>query len=674
MACTHAVKALDTPAVLSPQLSMVNFALKELLTPTMISDETLYETLKKYWGYDEFRSIQIDIIHSVLRGEDTLGLMPTGGGKSLTFQVPTMASDKVTIVITPLIALMKDQVAGLRKRGILAHAITSEMHHDDMIAAYDNCIFGAAKFLYVSPERLKTELFQSKVCQIPVGMIVVDEAHCISQWGHDFRPSYRNIADIRSLLPGIPILALTATATPKVVKDIMTQLQFKKSNVIKMSFRRENLIYSVIEIEDKLGKLINILKNSQGSAIVYARNRRKTKDVAEELQRNGFSASFFHAGLSVQDKNKRQEDWSNGDIRIIVCTNAFGMGIDKPDVRLVVHIDAPASIEAYFQEAGRAGRDGLRADAILLWSTNDKTMLLRHLTNSFPPKDSIIDIYNGVSNACEIGVGCGEGHSEEFNLENWCFNTHKSLTLAYNAMQILARAEYMSYEPNMEFPSRVKILLDSEKLYPVLNTYPKLAPVINALLRSTTGLFTDYQQIDEEFIGRLCNKSRQDVYECLLELSRLGVVSYNPKKHSSLVSWLQDRVHERYFVIPKDVYEDRQRDQRSRVNSIIAYATRNDECRSILLLRYFGEKSSSECGQCDVCRADDIKREKKAQLKIVDSEVRKILSEGDLHYEQLVRLSGCDRADVSLVVRDMRDMFELNIDENGVCHYHPEQQ
>lgn len=630
------------------------------------------EVLKKYWGYDSFRSIQLDIITSIGEGRDTLGLMPTGGGKSITFQVPAMAKESgVCIVVTPLLALMKDQVAGLRKKGILAHAVNSTMRHDEMLAAYDNCIYGGCRFLYVSPERLQSELFLNKVAAMEVSMIVVDEAHCISQWGYDFRPSYLHIADLRDILPGVPVLALTATATPKVAADIMEKLRFSKPNLFKMSFERKNISYVVRRTEAKEVQMIEILQRVPGSAIVYVRNRRRTREYCELIKHAGISADYFHAGLPVKEKDKRQEDWTAGRTRVIVCTNAFGMGIDKPDVRVVIHIDAPESLEAYFQEAGRAGRDGNRSYAVFLWSDADAAIMKRNLTNTFPPLEYVVGVYNSICNANEIGVDYGAEHVAQFDVEIFCKDTHRAILQVLGSLAILERAGYIEYQPNIEFHSRAMFLIERGRLYGVEEHYPHLAPVIKSLLRMYSGLFMEYANISEERISRQLGLTRQEVYERLLELSRIGVISYNPQKKTSLITWLCDRVHEKYMVFPKAIYQDRFDDAKRRIDTVIRYCTNNSKCRSRQLLEYFGDKSGKDCGHCDVC----IERKKvganaRANYEAIKSSILTRLKErSEIYYEELRCVDGYDPREVAEVIRyllgdgilsvDVRNLYRL---------------
>lgn len=623
------------------------------------------EILKKYWGYDSFRSIQLDIITSIGEGRDTLGLMPTGGGKSITFQVPALAKESgVCLVVTPLLALMKDQVAGLRRKGILAHAVNSAMRRDEMLAAYDNCIYGGCRFLYVSPERLQSDLFLDKVVNMDVSMIVVDEAHCISQWGYDFRPSYLHIAELRDVLPDAPVLALTATATPKVASDIMDKLRFRKPNVFKMSFERKNISYVVRRTEAKETQTVEILRRVPGSAIIYVRNRKRTRDYAEILKRAGISADYFHAGLPVKEKDRRQEDWTSGKTRVIVCTNAFGMGIDKPDVRVVIHVDAPESLEAYFQEAGRAGRDGNRSYAVFLWSGADAANLKRNLTNTFPPLDYVVGVYNSICNANEIGLGCGSGHVVQFDIDRYCSDTRRGALQVLGSLAILERAGYLEFLPNVEFQSRVMFLIERGRLARVEEEYPHLSPVIKALLRIYTGLFMEYATINEERIGRMCELTRQEVYERLLELSRIGVLSYNPQKKASLISWLSDRVHEKYMVFPKSIYQDRFDDAKRRIDTVIRYCTADDVCRSRMLLEYFGDKSASDCGCCDVCLAKKKSYvQAAADKKVLEgSIVSRLKACGELNYEDLRCVDGFEPREVSVVIRDMLADGILEVD------------
>ncbi|MBQ5616915.1 MAG: ATP-dependent DNA helicase RecQ, partial [Bacteroidaceae bacterium] len=486
------------------------------------------EILKRYWGYDDFRGIQREIIESIGNGRDTLGLMPTGGGKSITFQVPALAEDGLCIVVTPLIALMKDQVANLRSRSIKAAAIYSGMKTADVIKALENCIFGDYKFLYISPERLSSELFLTKIKKVNVRLITVDEAHCISQWGHDFRPAYRRIGELRNLFPGVPVLALTATATPEVVKDIQQQLGFKEENCYSMSFERKNLVYVVRNTDNKAKELLHILDKVQGSAIVYTQNRQKTKEVCDFLVSRGITAEFYHAGLSPEVKDSREEAWKSGRSRVMVSTNAFGMGIDKPDVRLVVHIDLPSSIEAYFQEAGRAGRDGNLAYAVTLFAHSDKQVVARRLGDNYPPKEFIREIYDEICYYYSMALGDGLNCTFEFSLSDFCKKYHRPLHQTDSALRLLTRMGYIEYVEEMEYASRVRFIVDKDALFHFRGLPADYELLVNALLRNYSGLFTDYAFIDERYLSRITKLSRHRMYEILVSLTNKRLVSYAP--------------------------------------------------------------------------------------------------------------------------------------------------
>ena len=564
------------------------------------------EILKQYWGYDDFRGIQREIIESIGSGHDTLGLMPTGGGKSITFQVPALAQEGTCIVITPLIALMKDQVDNLRRKGIKAAAIYSGLTHEEIIITLENAIFGAVKLLYVSPERLSSELFQTKLRHMKVSFITVDEAHCISQWGYDFRPSYLQIAQIRKLVPDVPVLALTATATPQVVDDIQERLKVQELedqsfNVFKMSFERKNLAYVVRHADDKIGELIHILNSTKGSAIVYARSRRRTKEYAEIINEAGISATFYHAGLDASVKDLRQREWQDNKHRVMVATNAFGMGIDKPDVRVVVHVDCPDSIEAYFQEAGRAGRDGLKAYAVLLYNNSDERKLLKRISDSFPEKDYIRQVYEHLAYYYQIGVGSGYGHTFEFNIDKFCHNFHHFPIQVDSALKILQRAGYIEYTEEQDNQARVMFTVSRNDLYRLENNSPNEDKIITALLRSYGGLFTDYNYIDEAYLASITQLQPQQVYLTLKSLSQRHILHFIPQKKTPFIRYTQRREDKEYVQLMPEVYEERKSQFAERINSMILYATCDNICRSRQLLRYFGEKNDHNCNQCDVC-------------------------------------------------------------------------
>lgn len=562
-----------------------------------------HDILRKYWGYQDFRPLQEDIIHSVCEGKDTLGLMPTGGGKSITFQVPAMTMDGICLVVTPLIALMKDQVDNLRKVGIKATAVYSGMAQQEIITQLENCIFGDYKFLYVSPERLKTDLFRIKLQAMKVCLLVVDESHCISQWGYDFRPSYLSIADIREDLPGVPVLALTATATPEVVKDIQQRLHFKGENVFKKSFIRTNLSYIVRHTDDKLKMLVHILKKEPGAAIVYVRNRQRTKEVALMLRGVGISADFFHAGLNREEKELRQNRWKKDECRVIVSTNAFGMGIDKSDVRVVVHLDMPGSLEEYYQEAGRAGRDGQRAYAVALCSNIDITKLKKRLSDEFPDRDLIGRVYDSLGNYCQVAMGFGLDTVHNFSLVDFCSAYKFSPLQAHHALKILDMAGYIEYTEEQENNSRLMFVVTRDELYSYPHQEGKTDDIVQCILRSYTGLFADYVYIDESVIATRTGFNRQDVYDTLIGLSKYRIVNYIPQKKTPLVIYTQTREEPRHLFIPRSVYEERKKRTENRISKVIDYIKEDRICRSRMLTYYFGEKDSRDCGCCDVCLA-----------------------------------------------------------------------
>lgn len=558
------------------------------------------EILAKYWGYDSFRYLQEEIIKSVLEGNDTLGLMPTGGGKSITFQVPAMMLEGLTLVVTPIISLMKDQVDNLLKRKIKAAYLHSGLSVSEKRKVIEKCVYGKYKFLYVSPERLQSESFVDQLRDLNISLIVIDEAHCISQWGYDFRPSFLKIINLRKTLPGVPILALTATATPKVVSDIIEKSGLNKPNIFSMSFARKNLTYVVRRCEDKLGELIHILNNVGGSGIIYARSRIKTKQIAMELSRHGISADYYHAGLSIEDKEEKQNKWNSGLCRIIVATNAFGMGIDKPDVRIVIHIDCPNSLEEYYQEAGRAGRDGQKSYAALLISHTDKITLKKRLADLFPTRDFIKHVYESVGIFLDVPIGDGYKQIFDFNFNLFCKKYKLPILSAHSALRLLTQSGYIEFIEEIETQSRVMILANKEELYNLRYTNKTVDNVLQAILRQYTGLFADYVNINEELISRKFNLSSEEVYDALLTLTKMHILHYIPRKRTPYIIYTTSREEIKHILIPKSIYEEQKARVDFRVNSMIKYAY-SDECREKILLEYFGDKSAAECSRCDVC-------------------------------------------------------------------------
>ena len=626
--------------------------------------QAIHDILHRYWGYDSFRPLQEDIILSVLAGRDTLGLMATGGGKSLTFQVPALAMDGVCIVITPLIALMKDQVDNLRKRGIKAAMIASGMTRRERNVAFENCVNGAYKFLYVSPERLSTEMFQNRLREMNVSLLVVDEAHCISQWGYDFRPSYLRIATLREQLPDVPVLALTASATRAVADDICNKLQMRNPNRLRLTFARPNISYVVREGENKIQQLVHILERVPGSAIVYVRNRKRTKEIATELLQCGIPTTYYHAGLSPEDKNDRQQRWTSGEMRVMVATNAFGMGIDKPDVRIVVHVDMPNSPEEYYQEAGRAGRDGERSYAVLLYGKSDRSTLRKRITESFPDKEFIRTIYDRVCNFLGFAVGEGAEQMREFSLNQFCQTFHTQTTQTVSALEILTQAGALEFIEETDALSRVMMEMRRDELYNLPDIDDTTDRVLQCLLRSYTGLFADYVMIHEELLQNRLNLDAQTVYEALLKLSRLRVLHYIPRKRTPFIYLPVRRVESKYIVIPHSVYEDRKERMKERIEYMIAYATA-ESCRASILLRYFDEEPASDCDTCDVCRAARTRPLDKERAEAISRELLRLLNKHNtLTIAHAVSSIRYPHTQVVEVIRRLID--EGNIMSNGV--------
>ena len=626
------------------------------------------EILKQYWGYDSFRDLQEEIITSIGEGKDTLGLMPTGGGKSITFQVPALAQSGLCIVITPLIALMKDQVQNLRKRGIKALAIYSGMTRQEIVTALENCIFGDYKFVYISPERLDTEIFRIKLRSMKVSMITVDESHCISQWGYDFRPAYLKIAEIRELLPGVPVLALTATATPEVVKDIQSRLNFREENVFRMSFERKNLAYIVRKTDNKTGELLHILKRIDGSAIIYVRNRRRTKEITELLMQEGITADFYHAGLDNAVKDLRQKRWQNGEIRVMVATNAFGMGIDKPDVRIVLHIDLPDSPEAYFQEAGRAGRDGLKAYAVILYAKSDKMTLHKRVADTFPEKEYILQVYEHLQYYYQMAMGDGFQCIREFNLEEFCRKFKYFPVPVDSALKILTQAGYLEYTDEQDNASRILFTIRRDELYKLREMGTEAETLIQTILRSYTGVFTDYAYISEDTLAIRTGLTRQQIYNILVTLTKRRIVDYIPHKKTPYIIYTRERLELRYLHIPASVYEERKARYEARIKAMEEYVTSESVCRSRMLLRYFGEKNEHNCKQCDVClnrhETDCLPEDSFREMR---KQILELLTRKSLPPAGIANAIEAEREDISRVIQYLLEEGELKM-QDGMLH------
>ena len=626
------------------------------------------EILKQYWGYDSFRDLQEEIITSIGEGKDTLGLMPTGGGKSITFQVPALAQEGICIVITPLIALMKDQVQNLRKREIKALAIYSGMTRQEILTALENCIFGNYKFLYISPERLDTEIFRTKLRSMKVSMITVDESHCISQWGYDFRPAYLKIAEIRELLPEVPVLALTATATPEVVTDIQARLKFREGNVFRMSFERKNLAYIVRKTDNKTKELLYILQRISGSAIIYVRNRRRTKEITELLMIVGITADFYHAGLDSAVKDLRQKRWQSGEVRVMVATNAFGMGIDKPDVRIVLHLDLPDSPEAYFQEAGRAGRDGEKAYAVILYSKSDKTTLHKRVVDTFPDKEYILNVYEHLQYYYQMAMGDGFQCIREFNLEEFCRKFKYFPVPVDSALKILTQAGYLEYTDEQDNSSRILFTIRRDELYKLREMGKEAEALIQSILRSYTGVFTDYAYISEESLAVRTGLTRQQIYNILVTLTKRRIVDYIPRKKTPYIIYTRERLELRFLHIPASVYEERKARYEARIKAMEEYVTTENVCRSRMLLRYFGEKNEHNCGQCDVCLSkratNDLSEESYEEVK---RQILDLLSHSPLTPAETADQIKAEKEDIGQVIRYLLDEGELKM-QDGMLH------
>lgn len=623
-----------------------------------------HEILKRYWGYDAFRDLQEEIITSIGEGKDTLGLMPTGGGKSITFQVPALAKEGMCLVITPLIALMKDQVENLKSRDIKAIAIYSGMTRQEIIVALENCIFGNYKFLYISPERLDTEIFRVKLRSMNISMITVDESHCISQWGYDFRPAYLKIAEIRELLPDIPVLALTATATPEVVKDIQQRLHFKKENVFRMSFERKNLAYIVRNTDNKTGEILHILNRMPGSSIIYVRNRKRTKETTLFLQREGITADFYHAGLNNDVKDLRQKRWQSGECRVMVATNAFGMGIDKPDVRTVIHLDLPDSPEAYFQEAGRAGRDGEKAYAIILYANSDKAALKKRISDTFPEKDYIKQVYEQLNYYYQMAMGDGLGCMFDFNLEDFCRRYKHFPVPADSALKILTQAGYIEYTDEQDNASRLLFTIRREELYKLREMGEQADLLIQTILRSYTGVFTDYAYIHEDSLAMRTGLTRQQIYDLLIVLAKRRILDYIPHKKTPYIIYKRERVELRHLQISQTVYEERKERYESRIKAMLEYVTSETACRSRMLLHYFGEKNEHNCEQCDTC----INRKKNngvtdSSYNVLRRQILEMLSVQQRTPADLARLIEADKEEIAAVIRFLLDKGEIQMED-----------
>ena len=622
--------------------------------------EKAREILTRYWGYSRFRPKQEEIIDSVLNGHDTLALMPTGGGKSLTFQVPAMVKEGVCLVVTPLIALMRDQVQHLKRLGIPAAAIYSGMFHDEVDAIASGCLHGRYKFLYISPERLAVDNFRRLIAQLNINLLTVDEAHCVSQWGYDFRPPYLKIAEIREFFPEVPILALTATATSETVLDIVDKLRFRKPNIIKAGFERKNLSYNVFKDNDKTGTLLSMLKKGKGSTIVYVRTRRKTRELAEIIYKNGVSATYYNAGLDAASRTRRQKEWSTGKVRVMVSTNAFGMGIDKPDVRQVIHFDLPDSIESYFQEAGRAGRDVKPAWASLLFNNRDITDVKKRHAASFPPIATIKKVYNQLGNYFDIPVGSGENVGFDFEIGEFCRHYQLDVLETYSAIKLLEKEGLLLYSETSGRYSKIKINYNKNSLYRYMVENPQDDHLIKEMLRSYAGIFSDYININEKLLGKRAGIVPKTIVEMLTSLSKKKVLTYVPIRRKPQLVFVYERLDSDIIRLSKENYDIRKKAAGKRLQALLDYITAGLQCRSIQLLRYFGEKSTRRCGICDVCRKQGKVELNDVEISLITEKIKELLGTNSKHlYSVVTALDDMGEDKVLSVIQWLLDNGQL---------------
>ncbi len=634
-------------------------------------EKDLLKILNKYWGYGSFRPKQKEIIHSVIEGRDTLALMPTGGGKSITFQVPAMIKPGICLVITPLIALMRDQVQNLRKLNIPAAAIYSGMFHDELEAVASGCLHNRYKFLYLSPERLTQDNFKDFIARLNVNIITVDEAHCISQWGYDFRPPYLKIADIRELHPKVPILALTATATPEIAQDIMEKLQFKTPNLIRSSFERKNLSYNVYKENDKTGKLIRLLQKGKGSAVVYVRSRRKARELAEILIKNNIETTYYHAGLDAATRTKRQKEWTENKVNVMVATNAFGMGIDKSNVRQVIHYDLPDSLESYFQEAGRAGRDLKPAYASLLYNQRDINELKKRFEATFVPIETIKNIYHQLGNFFQIPVGSGENAGFDFEIGEFCRQYGFNILETYNAIKLLEKEGILIYIETGGKYSKLKINFDKNQLYKYMVEHPQDEHLIKEILRSYAGIFTDYVNINEKLLSKRAGIETKKIVEVLKVLSKKGVISYIPIRIKPQLVFITPRFDAKDLELSKENYDIRKEGAEKRLIALLDYITSGIQCRSIQLLRYFGESHAHKCGICDVCRKENKKPTDETVVTDIKEKIKSSLSTGHKHiYELMETLSEFDEDQTISVIRCLLDNSQIIKHKDNSLSWH----
>ena len=631
--------------------------------------ETYRQILTRYWGYTSFRPLQEEIIISVGEGKDTLALMPTGGGKSITFQVPALAKEGICLVITPLIALMKDQVNRLNSLEIKSLAIHSGMSREEIDITLDNAIYGDYKFLYVSPERIGTAIFQTRIQRMNVNLVAIDEAHCISQWGYDFRPSYLKISSLREMLPAdVPFLALTASATKKVTEDIMDKLHFRLRNVLKSSFERKNISYLVRRVEDKGTYLVKTILNARGSGIVYVRSRKRCREIAELLVTNGISSDFYHAGLPQEVRDRKQASWTSGETRIIVSTNAFGMGIDKPDVRFVIHWEMPDSIEEYFQESGRAGRDGKPAFAVLLYAPSDKSRLEESMRKKFPPVEKIKDIYEALCNFLQVPTGSGKDNVFDFNMQDFVARFRLPVIETFNSLTFLQREGYLEFTEEIANPSRVHFTVGRDDLYKFQVANEAFDGFIKLLLRSYTGMFSEFVPVNEEVLSKKSGLSRDDIYRYLTKLSSMNIIRYIPGKKTALIIFTEERLERKALVISPENYLTVRERHAARIQSMIDFADYNTRCRSTVLLEYFGEEAD-RCGICDVCRERNELDLSKYEFDLILDEIKEVLAGQKCDTRELITMVGLPEDKVIKVLRWLLDHGKIVMDDQHMLKW-----
>lgn len=630
------------------------------------SDQQIRDTLRQHWGYNDFRPVQLEIIRSVLAGNNTIGLLPTGGGKSITFQVPTMMTDGMALVVTPLISLMKDQVDNLRRVGIKGVYLHSGLSRHESTIALDRCRYGKAKFLYVSPEKLLSERFRAELRELDIRLIVVDEAHCISQWGYDFRPAYLRIADVRQYFPDAPVLALTASATPEVIDDIADKLSINTPSIFRLSFSRENISYVVRRTDFKELKLIEILRKVSGTAIVYVRSRARTRELAELLCNEGISADYYHAGLHTKEKEDKQNLWKDGTTRVIVATNAFGMGIDKADVRLVVHFDLPSSLEEYYQEAGRAGRDGLPSFAVVLANNRDKATLSRRLSEAFPPRETIKRIYELLGNYFDLPVGEGFNRLFDFNIDVFCTTFKFMPSTVVAALKILTQAGYIEFTEEMSIRSRVMMEMNRHELYS-LQLSQECERVLQMILRTVTGIFADYKFISEYELARNLDYTEETVYQALLTLARMHVLHYVPHQCSPYVLYTTSRELPSEIKIPLSVYEERLEKMRSRIEAMQNFVFNDNGCRVNAMLRYFGEEPAEPCGKCDICREKNLRKPSRNEKRSLRESILYLASQPGGHdVAYIIEQINAPRDQIITAIRNLADDGAVNLTKTHV--------